>query len=78
VLRSTRQRRARRSIRIVIVLVVFAVWFVVAVPLAVIVGRVLYKLGATDRITLRLGHPRGGKGKAGDGEPGTSTGAATG
>jgi hypothetical protein len=78
VFRSTRQRRARRSIRIVIVLVLFAVWFVVAVPLAVIVGRVLYKLGATDRITLRLAHPRGGKGKAGDGEPGTSAGAATG
>jgi hypothetical protein len=78
VFRSTPQRRARRSIRIVIVLVIFAAWFVVAVPLAVIVGRVLYKLGATDRITLRLAHPRGGKGKAGDGEPGTSTDVATG
>jgi hypothetical protein len=62
----------------VIVLVVFAVWFVVAVPLAVIVGRVLYKLGATDHITQRVAHPRGGKGKADDGEPGTSTDVATG
>jgi len=62
----------------VIVLAFFALWFVVAVPLAVIVGRVLYKLGATDRITTRLAHPRSGKGKAGDGEAGTSAGAAAG
>jgi hypothetical protein len=62
----------------VIVVLIVALWFVLAVPLAILVGRVLYKLGATDRVTLRLAHPRGGKDKAGDGDSGTSAGAATG
>jgi hypothetical protein len=59
----------------------FAAWFVLSVPLAVVVGRILHRLSAWDHSTdshaqEEAREPRTGEGRTGEG--GSSAGAATG